>query len=193
MRFFNLHYYKRYRMEVDLRRWQGAPLADLHDYEFVHWSAELLDAHAEVKFQSFRDEFDSVVFPCLSDSSSCRRLMTEISAKRGFVPEATWLARFVGSVDCPCQPCGTIQAIRVGRSQANIQNLGVTPSHRGRGVGAGLIVRSLMGLQQVGVTRTQLEVTAKNSGALELYQRLGFRRIRTLYKAVEHDYSEAAT
>jgi ribosomal protein S18 acetylase RimI-like enzyme len=29
-----------------------------------------------------------------------------------------------------------------------------------------------------------LEVTAQNEGAVRLYRRLGFRRIKTLYKAV---------
>lgn len=191
MRLFHLHYYKRYRMEVDLQRRSEASLTGLPDYQFVPWAPELLEDHAEVKYLSFRDEYDSVVFPCLSELASCRRLMQEITSKRGFVPEATWLATYVGAGPSRREPCGTIQVIRVGRGQANIQNIGVTPLHRCRGVGEGLVVRALAGLQQIGVVRTQLEVTAKNVAAVRLYQRLGFRRVRTLYKAVEQDYSES--
>lgn len=191
MRLFHLHYYKRYRMEVDLRRWTDASLVAAADYEFSPWTPELLEDHAEVKYLSFRDEYDSIVFPCLSEQVSCRRLMREITSKRGFVPEATWLATYVGAGPDRREPCGTIQVIRVGRAQANVQNIGVTPLHRCRGIGSGLVVRALLGLKQLGVQRTQLEVTAKNVAAVRLYQRLGFRRVRTLYKAVEQDYSGA--
>lgn len=191
MRLFHLHYYKRYRMEIDLRRWSGTSLEATPGYEFTPWSAGLLEDHAEVKYLSFREEHDSVVFPCLSEHVGCRRLMREITSKRGFVPEATWLATYVGGGPTRREPCGTIQVIRVGRGQANVQNIGVTPLHRCRGIGAGLVVRALLGLKQLGVQRTQLEVTAKNVAAVRLYQRLGFRRVRTLYKAVEQDYSEA--
>jgi ribosomal protein S18 acetylase RimI-like enzyme len=34
-----------------------------------------------------------------------------------------------------------------------------------------------------------LEVTAQNDGAVKLYNRLGFRRTKTLFKAVELAYS----
>lgn len=191
MRFLNLHYYKRYRMEIDLRRWSEPRQRDLLEYQFLPWSPELLDDHAETKYLSFRDEFDAVVFPCLGDFRSCRRLMTEIRDKQGFAPEATWLARYIGAGPERFENCGTIQAINIGRRRANIQNVGVTPLHRGRGVGAALVTNALIGLQQVGVLRVLLEVTAQNAPAVDLYQRLGFRRVRTLYKAVEQDYSGA--
>jgi ribosomal protein S18 acetylase RimI-like enzyme len=34
-----------------------------------------------------------------------------------------------------------------------------------------------------------LEVTAQNQGAIRLYRRVGFAVIRTVYKAVEVEYS----
>jgi len=34
-----------------------------------------------------------------------------------------------------------------------------------------------------------LEVTAQNSGALRLYSRLGFKTVKTVYKAVELAYA----
>ena len=40
--------------------------------------------------------------------------------------------------------------------------------------------------------RSILEVTAQNEGALRMYQRLGFRRRKTLYKAVNMSQSEYA-
>ncbi len=66
-----------------------------------------------------------------------------------------------------------------------IQNLGVTPEHRSQGLGTCLMRKALAGFQQAGLTRAFLEVTAQNAGAIGLYQRIGFARSRTVYKAVE--------
>jgi GNAT superfamily N-acetyltransferase len=185
MRAQQLQYYKRFQMEIDLCRWQRPALAVSPGYRLLSWSPDLVHDHAEVKYHSFRDELDSVVFPCLGEMESCLRLMYEISERDGFVPEATWLAEYRPPSSRSPEPCGTIQAIRTQRGRANIQNIGVTPHHRGHGVGAALIVASLHGLQQVGVFRVGLEVTADNDAAVRLYRRLGFRVVKTVYKARE--------
>jgi ribosomal protein S18 acetylase RimI-like enzyme len=67
----------------------------------------------------------------------------------------------------------------------SIQNVGVTPAHRGLGLGRALLLKSLHGFRDAGVRRVALQVTAENRTALELYQSLGFVSRQTLYKAVE--------
>ncbi|MEM8946922.1 MAG: GNAT family N-acetyltransferase [Planctomycetota bacterium] len=188
----NLQYVKRYRMELDLRRWSRLRIDVPSDYRLVGWDTSLLDEHAEVKFQSFRGEIDSHVFPCLGEREGCRRLMSEIHARDGFIPEATWLAEYVGIDFARSEYCGTIQAVRTHRGKANIQNIGVSPYHRGRGIGTALIRAALLGLQHTGIRTAGLEVTSDNEGAVRLYRQLGFRTVRTLYKAVELAYSEMA-
>jgi ribosomal protein S18 acetylase RimI-like enzyme len=185
MQVVNLRYHKRFQMELDLRRWRRQSVGLHREYRLRAWSDELVRDHAEVKYLSFREELDAVVFPCLAELESCLRLMQEIRERDGFVPEATWLAQYIGAGPHRAESCGTIQAIRVSRGRANIQNIGVTPFHRGRGVGAALIVTALSGLQQVGVTCVALEVTAVNETAVRLYRRLGFRSVKTVYKAIE--------
>ena len=185
MQVLNLRYHKRYQMELDLRRWRRQAVGLHSDFRLRPWSEDLIRHHAEAKYHSFRDELDAVVFPCLGELESCLRLMQEIYDRDGFVPEATWLAQYVGAGAHKIEPCGTIQAIRVSRTRANIQNIGVTPFHRGRGVGAALIVAAIAGLQHVGVTRVALEVTAVNEPAVRLYRKLGFRTTKTVYKACE--------
>ena len=181
----NIKYFKRYRMELDLRRWPAPVTVLPQDYRLVAWDAWLLQDHAEVKYYSFREEVDATVFPCLGDFESCRELMDEIQAKNGFLPEATWLAQYMGASPHKTEYCGTIQAIRTQRGRGGIQNVGVTPHHRGRGLGTALMTATLKNFQQMGLKRARLEVTAENSGAVLLYRQLGFRTIRTLYKAVE--------
>jgi ribosomal protein S18 acetylase RimI-like enzyme len=51
-------------------------------------------------------------------------------------------------------------------------------------VGEALVLQALYGFRRAGLGRAQLEVTARNEGAQRLYRRLGFRRTKTLYKAV---------
>ncbi len=85
--------------------------------------------------------------------------------------------------------CGTVQGVAEDQGQGGIQNLGVTPGHRGLGLGAVLLGQALVGFQNVGLRRAHLEVTAQNRRALHLYRRFGFRRVQTVYKAVEVAYS----
>lgn len=180
-----LVYFKRYRMEIELpRRGVGAVLPPA-GYEFVAWDRGLLETHARVKYESFREEIDANVFPCFSEYGGCLRLMTDITQKPGFLPEATWLAVYAGGLGRPGQPCGTIQGIRDCSGMGSIQNLGIIPGHRNRGVGSGLLRRALDGFWQSGLDRVSLEVTAENEGAIRLYHRLGFRIVKTVFKAAE--------
>ena len=138
---------------------------------------------------SFRTEIDSNVFPCLGELAGCRRLMGEITQKPGFLPAATWLMEHVLDDGSPAVRCGTIQGIRDYSGFGAIQNLGITPEYRNRGLGTALLYQSLEGFRQAGVARVYLEVTAENTGAMRLYRRLGFVTVKTVYKAVEAAYT----
>lgn len=183
-----LTYFKRFRMEVDLSGPALVPPPVPPGYRLLGWDDSLLEAHAEAKYQSFRGEIDSNVFPCLGDWLGCHRLMQEIHGKPGFLPGATWLAAHV-SVDGDDEYCGTIQGIRDYAGMGAIQNLGVALEHRDRRLGTCLLIRALEGFQKAGLRRAFLEVTAQNDGAIRLYQRVGFAKARTVYKAVEVAYS----
>jgi ribosomal protein S18 acetylase RimI-like enzyme len=178
-------YFKRYRMEIDLvgrdLYWPRLP----EGYAVLPWDASLLEAHSEVKYLSFRDEIDANIFPCFNELSGCRRLMGEIRRKAGFLPEATWLAVWTGLDGADHDHCGTVQGIKDLSGLGAIQNLGITPPHRGRGVGTYLLFRALRGFRQAGLDRVFLEVTADNEGAIRLYRRLGFQVVKTVYKAAE--------
>ena len=169
-------YFKRYKMEVDLRELPTLVLSS--DFHLLPWSDDVLAAHADVLYDSFHREIDSVIFPSLSSPNGCVTLMNVVSRRMNFVPTATWLA--VG----PAGPCGAIQALQERGGVGAVQNVGVTAAWRGRGVGEALVLQALYGFRRAGLGRAQLEVTARNEGAQRLYRRLGFRRTKTLYKAV---------
>ncbi len=173
-----ISYFKRFKMEVDLDLIPAVPPLP-PEYAFVPWDEPLLESHAEVKFLCFQDEIDATVFPSLGSRSGCRCLMGEIRRKIGFLPQATWLLAYGDEY------CGTVQGVAERGQLGAIQNLGIVPAHRGRGLGRALLLQAMHGFRQVGLPRAFLEVTAQNEAAVLLYRRLGFRSRKTVYKAVE--------
>jgi GNAT superfamily N-acetyltransferase len=180
-----LTYFKRYRMEIELAGRDLSEPALPEGYELLPWDPALLEAHAEAKYESFRTEIDANVFPCLGDSDGCHRLMAEIAGKDGFLPHATWLLTWREGPGEPVEYCGTIQGVRDRHDCGAVQNLGITPRHRGQGLGTMLLTQSMAGFHRGGLARVCLEVTSQNDGAIRLYQRIGFRTVRTVYKAVD--------
>jgi ribosomal protein S18 acetylase RimI-like enzyme len=171
-------YFKRFRMEIDLERVPQTPELPQGCY-WVPWRRQIMEFHAQVKYRCFADELDATIFPCLGDRDGCQRLMQDISSRRGFIPEATWL---VGS---PTGYIGTVQGVVDRAAMGMIQNLGVIPEARSQGIGGALLIRALHGFKEAGLRRGMLEVTAQNTVAVRLYRRIGFRKARTVYKAVE--------
>ena len=51
------------------------------------------------------------------------------------------------------------------------------------------MAKALAGFQRVGLTRAFLEVTSQNDTAISLYRKLGFSKVRTVYKVIEVAYS----
>ncbi len=177
-------YFKRFKMELDLYDPPLAPELPEGHY-WVAWDEALIDVHADVMFGSFHEEIDATVFPSLGDRHGCHLLMHEIRRKAGFLPEATWL---IGSA---AGYCGSVQGVRERGALGAIQNLGVLPAYRGRGLGKALLLQAVHGFRRAGLGRAFLEVTAQNDGAVQLYHRAGFRRRKTLYKAVERAQAQA--
>jgi ribosomal protein S18 acetylase RimI-like enzyme len=184
-----LTYFKRYRMEIDVTRplfpWPRTP----PEYTLRAWDDSLLKAHAETKLRCFCHELDANVFPALGHVDGCLKLMREITRRDRFVAEATWLVQFQHPANGRSEYCGTIQGVRKGKGAGAVQNVGIVPEHRGRGLGTYLLRRALEGFRDAGYGLVNLEVTANNLGAQRLYRRLGFRRVKTVYKTAEVAYA----
>ena len=173
-----LTYFKRYRMELDLSGALPRPVL-LDGFGCVSWSDSLIDTHAAVMYDSFRDELDARIFRSFTSLSGCRELIRAIRTRDGFLPGSTWLIS-TGDI-----AVGTIQGIAESRRWGAIQNVGVVPEYRGLGLGEALLLKALTGFRTAGLVRVYLEVTARNESAIRLYRKHGFRCTRTLYKGVE--------
>jgi hypothetical protein len=187
-------YFKRYRMELDLRRPPSGVADDAGRLlppllppgcHWLPWHDAHLPTHAEVKALSFLDELDTAVFPCLASLAGCLDLMTAIRNRPGFCPQATWLVGTDADHTVLARGCvATIQGLVDDTGLGAIQNVGVIPEYRGRGIGRALLLKALAGFAAAGVRRVFLEVTARNEPAVRMYRRLGFRCTRTTYRAV---------
>jgi len=182
-------YVRRYRMEFDFTI-ASLPHAVLPDgYRWLSWEQELVERHAQAMRDSFHDELDGRVFPCLGEYAGCLNLMQEIVRQKTFLPETTWLitrdweGHDLGEPVLPAD-CGTIQGLGPTGSVGSVQNVGVVAEHRGMGLGRALVLKALHGFRQARRRRVSLEVTASNSPAIELYKSVGFRLARTMYKSI---------
>jgi ribosomal protein S18 acetylase RimI-like enzyme len=182
-------YFRRFRMEIELTP-PLFPRPELPtDYRLTAWDDQLLETHADTKYRCFHWEMDANVFPSLSTREGCHRLMDDITRRSGFTPAATWLLEYWPANARRPLPCGTVQGVAEDKVGA-IQNVGILREHRGKGLGTLLMWHSLNGFKSAGISRVFLEVTAQNSGACRLYERLGFRRTKVVYKASEVAYVE---
>jgi ribosomal protein S18 acetylase RimI-like enzyme len=181
-------YFKRYRMELALGQGNAArvapadprPDADLPaGFGWLAWDDARIGLHADVKYRSFHQHEDALVFPSLSSRAGCHDLMAAIRFRPNFCAEATWL------VAGPDGAVGTIQGLLDDNGYGGIQNLGVVPECRGLGLGRALLLKALAGFASVGVPRAFLEVTASNEPAVRMYRSVGFRAYKTLYRGVE--------
>jgi ribosomal protein S18 acetylase RimI-like enzyme len=182
---------KRLRMEIDLVERDCTPLPAAQHYRFLPWHNFLLDSFTTAHYLSFRDSSDLRVFPDMAQYDGCRRLMTLIANHPGFEPNATWLAisrsdltgddsRRIGrnGRTTPSREhflcCGMIQSMVDASGFGAIQNLGVAPEHRCRGLATRLIQYALFALSRKGLRRAYLEVSVDNVAAIRLYDGLGF-------------------
>lgn len=165
--------FKRYIMERSTQC--IAPSKLLHPFHLRPYQSEDLLDHAEALAHSFSDSDDRMLFPVLGSKEGCLELMREIVRRRDFVPGATWLA--LG----PAGPVGTVQGLRDG-STGLIQNVGIIPQARNKGLGRLLLNNVIHGYSSSGIATVQLEVTANNTPAMTLYETMGFKRTKVLYK-----------
>lgn len=173
----DVKYHKRYMMECALPEEPVWETRLPPGYLWVPWSDTVLERHAAVLYESFRDSPDAAILPSLATATGCLVLVRTVARWRGFCPAANWLITFQESQDVAC-----LQAALDTGDYGVIINLAVLSSHRRRGLGTALLRRSLRGLYQAGARRVYLEVTASNQDALRLYRRHHFRCYKTLYR-----------
>jgi ribosomal protein S18 acetylase RimI-like enzyme len=169
--------FERNFMRIDLRR---APLAEGRMRRPVHidrWNDQHQDAAAHLIAAAYAGHVDSRINDQYRSALGARRFLHNIVQYPG-------CGSFFRQASCSAfEPsrgvlCGISLASLVSPECGHITQICVSPEAKGAGIGYELLRQSLTALRDAGCRSASLTVTAANRGAVELYQRVGFRTIR---------------
>jgi ribosomal protein S18 acetylase RimI-like enzyme len=153
------------------------------------WDARRTDEAAQVIALAYRGHVDSDVNDQYRSAAGARRFLHNIIQYGGcgtfFAP-----ASFVAVDVWTGRACGCSFASMISRGVGHITQICVAPPLKGRGLGYELMRRSLLALAEAGCRRASLTVTAANSEAVSLYERVGFRTIHN-FQALVWERGEA--
>jgi ribosomal protein S18 acetylase RimI-like enzyme len=141
------------------------------------WSEGVQDDAARLIARAYQGHIDSEINDQYRSPNGARRFLNNIIQYPGcgsFFQSASAAlidprAGDLGGV-CLCS--------LVGPHAGHITQVCVDPSLRGSGVGYELLRQSLLALVRHGCRSVSLTVTAANTGAVALYERMGFRTVR---------------
>jgi ribosomal protein S18 acetylase RimI-like enzyme len=143
-----------------------------------NWSPRHQDDAARVIAQAYAGHVDSAVNDQYRSVEGARRFLNNIVQYPGcgifhqpssFLALDAWTGRACGISLC------SILSPHVG----HITQICVAPQLKGKGVGYELLRRSLLALREAGCRKASLTVTAANTDAVRLYERVGFRVVHT--------------
>lgn len=169
--------YERYFMRLDLQTARLAAMPPKRPVYFESWTDHYLEATASLIAASYQDHIDGHINDQYRSLSGARRFLQNIVNYPGcgvFSREAS-IAAFDGYSG---QLCGVCLTGLVSPEAGHITQLCVSPNMRGSRVGYELMRRSAEALAGTGCRWASLTVSAANTGALGLYERSGFTRVR---------------
>ncbi len=140
------------------------------------WSDRLAEDASELIALAYRGHVDSRINDLYGSVAGARRLLaqtTHHTASVRFFAPAAIVAREPGASALRGMCLGSL----VGEEVGHVTQLCVAPLARGRGLGSELLRRSLAALARAGCEAASLTVTESNAGAVQLYERIGFRSI----------------
>jgi len=145
---------------------------------FDRWAERRQDEAASMIAAAYQGHIDSEINDQYRSPAGARRFLQNIIQYPGcgsfFQP-----ASFIATDPDTGKLCGICLASLVQADVGHITQVCVTKAMRGTSVGYELIRRSLDSLVRHGCRRVSLTVTASNTEAIALYERMGFQKSRT--------------
>lgn len=169
--------YQRNFMIFDSRHARRLPARPPDNIVVDLWSERRQDETAQLIAAAYRSHIDSEINDQYRNSSGARRFLYNIVQYPGcgnFFSPAAFAAfhRDAGRL------CGVSLTSMVAPDVGHITQICVSPEVKGTGVGYELLRRSLVALATAGARKASLTVTAANTEAVRLYERVGFRILR---------------
>ena len=154
------------------------------------WSDQHHDSAAQLIAAAYAGHIDSRINDQYRSFSGARRFLYNIVQYPGcgsFFRPASLVAFDLDRGTL----CGLSLTSLVGPEAGHITQICVAPEVRGTGLGYELLRYSLMTLEQHGCRKVSLTVTTANREAVDLYERMGFRTIRTFNALVWEGFAQA--
>jgi ribosomal protein S18 acetylase RimI-like enzyme len=147
------------------------------DVVFERWSEKHLESTAQLIARSYHWHVDSQINDQYESVAGARRFLHNITHYPGcgafhYPAAMAAIDRWEGEL------CGISLASLVAPRVGHLTQVCVSPPMRGRGIGSELLWRSTQAFCAAGGEAISLTVTASNTGAVQLYERIGFRTIR---------------
>ena len=143
---------------------------------FLPWTDSQLEPASELIAEAYAEHVDAKITEDYRSVSGAKRFLQQ-TINRGssgrFLTGAGFVARQASSPRLRGICLGSMVGARVG----HITQLCVAPEWRGFGVGSELLRRAVDGFRRAGCDAVSLTVTASNKGAVEIYERAGFRAL----------------
>jgi len=176
-RFLRVH--PRNFMQLDLAELERLPEGRLkRPVLFDRWSERKQDESASMIASAYQGHIDSEINDQYRSPAGARRFLLNIIQYPGcgsFFQPASFIAVDPGSGKL----CGICLASLVQADIGHVTQVCVSKAVRGTGVGYELIRRSLESLARHGCRKVSLTVTAANTEAIALYERMGFHKTRS--------------
>ena len=170
--------HRRIFMEVDLSAAVQLPAGKTSSGILIdRWSERRQDDSTALIALSYQGHIDSQINDQYRSPAGARRFLQNIIQYPGcgsFFQPASFVAVDTGSGKL----CGMCLSSLVQPEVGHITQVCVSQAVRGKGVGYALIRGSLESLAIHGCRKASLTVTAANTEAIELYERMGFRKTR---------------
>jgi len=150
---------------------------------FEPWSDRAFEAAARLIHLSYADHVDGEINDQYRSEAGGMKFLRNIVLLPGcgqFLPEASFTVR-------PATGDGLVAMVltsTVARKVGHTTQICVMPGYQGHGIGRQLMERSVEALRRMGYESLSLTVTAINQPALQLYEHLGFRAIKTFAAGV---------
>jgi GNAT superfamily N-acetyltransferase len=147
------------------------------------WQDRAFEPAARLIQLAYADHIDAEINDQYRSEAGGMKFLRNIVLLPGcgtFMPEASFVVRPTGETRLAGMILTSTVADRVGHTT----QVCVMPGYQGHHIGRQLMERSIEMLRQKGYESLSLTVTTSNRRAVELYERLGFRTIKTFAAGV---------
>jgi ribosomal protein S18 acetylase RimI-like enzyme len=172
-------------MILPLAEARATPQPIGEDLRLEPWDDRQFEACARLIQQAYAGHVDSDINDQYRTEAGAMRFLKNIIILPGcgqFMPEASFVVR--ADAAGPGAPVAVVLTSRVSHGVGHTTQVCVAPERQGRGLGMRLMAASIRALRSAGFHALSLTVTAENAAAVRLYQRLGFRTVKSFSAAV---------